>query len=204
MDQKSSTQTWLLWQKSYLGLFLELNIVSLINSVHFEQCTVKNRDAQSPGTHPHMQKNTFLHPNCFHRVTHGLPWDKTGPLEDCKVHRSHCFECEWTVTGVPSYSVRRGFWQGTHLSFTFRLLRKMQVQGVRSVLDTSRNTQKWCLCCLQPKIASLGAPMPQALPSCPESDEMPGVLLDSLLKDPGRTNPEGYLLVGLETWETDF
>lgn len=46
--------------------------------------------------------------------------------------------------------------------------------------------------------------MPQALPSHPEGDGMPGGLFDSPLGKTGRTDPEGCLLLGLETWETDF
>lgn len=42
-----------------------------------------------------------------------------------------------------------------------------------------------------------------ALPSFPEGDGMPGVLFDSPLEDPGRRDPERYLLVSPETWETD-
>ena len=47
------------------------------------------------------------------------------------------------------------------------------------------------------------------MPSYPESEgtndprpSPPGH--DPPLKEPGRTDPEGYLPVGLETWETEF
>lgn len=63
-------------------------------------------------THPHWQKNTFFHPDCFYRVTHRLPWGQTESWGGHRMHRSFCFGCEWTVTDVLWDSIRRWFWQG--------------------------------------------------------------------------------------------
>lgn len=84
-----------------------------------------------------------------------------------------------------SYGILEGVTSG---GATFSLLRKMQVQGVKSVLPTF---PPYLTEHLQSEITSLGAPVVQALPSYPEGDGMPGVLLDSPLKEPGRRIQKG-------------
>lgn len=55
----------------------------------FERHAVKNRDRESPRTHPHSQKRHILLAQLLPWATHRFPWDKMGPWGDCRAHHSN-------------------------------------------------------------------------------------------------------------------